>query len=94
MYKGRCKKKRGGGEEHLVLKYVTILTPVFKIRNLAGKNARASIICYADCYLGLTFLTNAGERGKLEICFQVQNRQIAMNHKDKINWIANCFPPA
>ena len=32
------KKKKGGGEkEHLVLKYVTILTPVFKIRNLAGK---------------------------------------------------------
>ena len=30
-------KKKGGGGEHLVLKYVTILTPVFKIRNLAGK---------------------------------------------------------
>ena len=38
VYKGRYKKEKGGGEkEHLVLKYVTILTPVFKIRNLAGK---------------------------------------------------------
>lgn len=30
MYKGRCKKKKGGGKEHFVLKYVTILTPFLK----------------------------------------------------------------
>ena len=33
----RVAAKKKWGKEHFVLKFVTILTPFFKIRNLAGK---------------------------------------------------------
>ena len=35
-----AKKKKKWGKEHFVLKFVTILTPFFKIRNLAGKTLK------------------------------------------------------
>ena len=80
------------GERTLCVKVCNDFNAFFLNKEFGWENARASIICYAYCYVSLTFLTNAGERGKLKICFQGQNRQITMNHKNKIDWIANFFP--